>query len=275
MSVILLFHYAGLGNKLFELAFAYSCSQRLNRKLWILDQNLKDPHNNNEINDWLTNIFDKMLLKNVKLSEYKVAIEHESLCCSIDCNLLKNISENQNIIVNGYFQTHHYFQKYRNDLLRLFKCPDNVQQKINMMDFDTNSFFLHVRLGDYLKCRHHLVDLTNYYETCLTKVFEQDKFAKVYMFSDDVENIYKMYPNLKKFNFQIISEKDHVVSLFMMANCSRGGICANSTFSWWGSYLNPNPNKRVFMPGTWFNPNDKLGNHKIDLYYDGVEVVSV
>lgn len=278
MSIVLFCNYAGLGNKLFEIACAYSFSKRLNRNLSILGMNLKDPHNQNNINDWLIDrchiLHDD--IENLNKKGYKMIVEHESLCCSVDADLVKHVCNHNRVIMRGYFQTDKYFKNYKNDILRLFRCPDDIKQKIDDMDFNTYSFFLHVRLGDYLICRHHFVDLSRYYETCLTKIFEQYSDANVYVFSNDIHNIFRVYPNLKKFNLKVIHEANQVISLFMMANCSRGGICANSTFSWWGSYLNPNPDKRVFMPDTWFNPNDKLGHFNIkDIYYDGVDMVSV
>jgi hypothetical protein len=38
-----------------------------------------------------------------------------------------------------------------------------------------------------------------------------------------------------------------------MSKCKKGGICANSSFSWWGSWLNKNESKKVFMPSEWVN----------------------
>jgi len=40
----------------------------------------------------------------------------------------------------------------------------------------------------------------------------------------------------------------------MMSKCSKGGICANSSFSWWGAFLNPN--RTIIMPSRWFNSSD-------------------
>lgn len=278
MSIVLCCHYAGLGNKLFEIACAYSLSQKLNKEFSIMNMYLNDPHNNFQTNDWLIKRFNINCDDFTNFSEkgYTLVTEQESLCCSLDFNVITNVCKNKHVLLRGYFQTDKYFKAYKNDLLRLFRCPDDVQQQINSMDFNTHSFFLHIRLGDYLHNRHHFVNLSNYYETCLNKIFDQDSRSIVYVFSNDVENIFVVYPILKKFNLKIVRESNQVISLFLMASCSRGGVCANSTFSWWGSYLNPNPDKLVFMPSIWFNPNDKLSHiNTNDIYYDGVEVVTV
>jgi len=57
-------------------------------------------------------------------------------------------------------------------------------------------------------------------------------------------------------------------SIYLMSLCSKGGICANSSFSWWGSYLNPSEDKTVVMPKRWINLDKP-----IDIYYENVVVL--
>ena len=75
------------------------------------------------------------------------------------------------------------------------------------------------------------------------------------MFSDDIEWC-------KKYAFFIHSSisfyettEDPLISMYTMSLCEKGGICANSTFSWWGGYLNLNNNKVVVYPKSWINKN--------------------
>lgn len=276
MSIVLFCNYAGLGNKLFEIACAYSFSKRLNRNLSILGMNLKDPHNQNNINDWLIDrchiLHDD--IENLNKKGYKMIVEHESLCCSVDADLVKHVCNHNRVIMRGYFQTDKYFKNYKNDILRLFRCPDDVHKSIN--EFNKDSYFIHVRLGDYLSHVHHFVDLSKYYDKCLYQIFEKEPEAVVHVFTNDIDKLHKVYPNLMKYNLNIINEQSQVHCLYMMAACEKGGICANSTFSWWGSYLNKNPNKQVFMPSQWFNPHKHLAHvNTSGLYYCGVTIVDV
>jgi len=285
MSIVLLCHRAGLGNKLFEIACAYVFSKRLKRDFSVLPYNLNDPHNHNECNMWLLDRVqimtcdgDESFQHNInrlrtKLN-YRLLIEKEQSPSSLDIELESMVSSFDNVILHGYFQDYRYFNEFREDILSLFKCPDDVHKSIN--EFNKDSYFIHVRLGDYLSHVHHFVDLSNYYDKCLYQIFEKEPEAVVHVFTNDIDKLHKVYPNLMKYNLNIINEQSQVHCLYMMAACEKGGICANSTFSWWGSYLNKNPNKKVFMPSQWFNPHKHLAHvNTSGLYYCGVTIVDV
>jgi hypothetical protein len=61
-----------------------------------------------------------------------------------------------------------------------------------------------------------------------------------------------------------------VTSLALMASCTEGGICANSTFSWWGAYLNPK--RTLILPNKWFNSTSFYSQ---GYYFPGVQICPV
>lgn len=113
-------------------------------------------------------------------------------------------------------------------------------------------FFLHVRRGDYLHPAnaHHAVDLRDYYRQSLAYF---PKEMGCFVVSDDMEWCKANVPNLDPGRQWIWcpSLPDTEV-LFWMSACE-GGICANSTFSWWGAKLGHDARKkgRYIMPATW------------------------
>ena len=93
------------------------------------------------------------------------------------------------------------------------------------------------------------------------------KISSFYVISDDVP-FCKSIETLKKYNCQFYVNDNELETLYFMAKCRKGGICANSTFSWWGSYLNTNSKKLVTFPNQWFN-ND----WNIDIYPKGSIII--
>lgn len=152
------------------------------------------------------------------------------------------IPNNDNLYLDGYFQSYKYFDEYRDDILELFNLS-NVQVK-------SNSVSLHIRRGDYSKFPdiHPILPL-EYYKKALDFIKNRTKIEYVYVFSDDIEWCKQ---NLSFGNLIFVDEKDYV-SISMMAKCDHN-IVANSSFSWWGSYLNQNPNKIIVYPSLWFGP---------------------
>lgn len=142
--------------------------------------------------------------------------------------------------VDIYFQDPIYFEKYESDIKNLF---------------GTNIGFLpyvgiHIRRGDYVNNPFY-VDLsqTQYYKKAL-KFFPYEKFL---VFSDDPEFARDYFPDEK--NFQIIEGGDELEDLNMLASCSIGIITANSSYSWWAAYLNPNPTAKIIAPSSkhWYS----------------------
>jgi hypothetical protein len=116
-----------------------------------------------------------------------------------------------------------------------------------------DSLFLHIRRGDYLHPLnwHHYVDLDKYYERALS-LFPSG--AHVVVCSDDLSWCKSVLPLRYPF---IGADKwvwfagDEYETLSAMMGCTLGGICANSTFSWWGAYLGQRQEKIITMPDLW------------------------
>lgn len=136
-----------------------------------------------------------------------------------------------------YLQDEKYFAKYQEEL---------IQRWGEDIGF-TNYVGIHVRRGDYVHSNFHwdLSD-TDYYEKAMC-LFVDKKFI---VFSDDVE----WCKTQEIFKGCAFSEGNSEIEDFNMLASCEAIVMANSTFSWWASYLNPNPNKRIIAPreDTWF-----------------------
>ena len=137
--------------------------------------------------------------------------------------------------VDFYFQDEKWWKGYEKEIKQLFGSDI---EPIDMVS-------IHVRRGDYVNNPFY-VDLIDdgYYERAI-ELFPDEDFL---VFSDDIE-FCKRYFIGRQFTF--CEEKDEIKSLNLMAGC-RANIIANSSFSWWAAYLNPNQNKKVVAPLAWF-----------------------
>jgi hypothetical protein len=134
-----------------------------------------------------------------------------------------------------YFQDPYYFQDYADEIKLLFG------QSIYPVD----QVAIHVRRGDYVNNPFY-VDLmdTDYYEEAMA-LFPQEKFL---VFSDNIEWC-KQQPIFSKCEFS--EGNDEITDLNLMAGCKHQ-IIANSSYSWWAGYLNPNKEKKVVYPSRWY-----------------------
>ena len=158
----------------------------------------------------------------------------------------------------GFFQTEKYFSDIRNQLLNDFMINKPLsKQNREMLEqiISTNSVSVHFRRGDYTKARVAKVFGScseNYYKNAIKLIAENTKEPlTLFVFSDDIawakHNI--------KFNYKTIfvdinSGKQGIFDLILMKNCKHN-VIANSSFSWWGAWLNENPDKNVIAPTPW------------------------
>jgi len=119
---------------------------------------------------------------------------------------------------------------------------------------NTNSVSIHFRRGDYvtnpLTSQHHGVCSNKYYQDAISLLKSKISQPHFFLFSDEPEWL-KTNVSLQE-PFRIIDNNPGYVDLYLMSNCKHN-IIANSSFSWWGAWLNNNPDKIVIAPHKWFN----------------------
>ncbi len=171
------------------------------------------------------------------------------------------------IYYEGYWQNEKYFKEYKEDLLTEFtlieKLNSNTEYFKRIIQRE-KSISLHIRRGDYVNNaetnRYHGTCNIDYYKKAI--YYFQQKIVNpfIFVFSDDIK---WAIDNLKdKGNIIYVDLSDNVPDaeeIYLMSQCKHN-IIANSSFSWWGAWLNQNPGKIIIAPTKWFN--DKSINTK-------------
>jgi hypothetical protein len=147
----------------------------------------------------------------------------------------------------GFWQSEKYFEGQQEEIRRLFKL--NIQPEYK--DYVS----IHVRRGDYVQHANSFPPVTNEYIYLAMEKMDDllKRWTRVLFFSDDIQWCRDNFSNT--YGSEYFNDKDEFNSLSAMASCSHN-IIANSTFSWWGAWLNPNPDKIVVSPSmyNWFGP---------------------
>jgi hypothetical protein len=158
----------------------------------------------------------------------------------------------------GYFPSEKYFKHRRSEILELFKCPDEFNDIINKYSHLFNNISLHVRRGDYVLHSQIFSNLTMEYYINALALLPQD--MSVIIFTDDIPWCKQNFIGNR---YVFIDEIDYV-SLYLMAKM-KYHINANSTFSWWGTWLSEDD--KAIVPNKWF-ANDITGFNDKDIYPD-------
>jgi hypothetical protein len=232
----------GLGNMLFQIAAGYALAYKLGTDWAVLT-----PQSNihgDMYNKYKSNILSKIPFIN---TGYKHPIYNEPSFEYSPLPLEKNIT------LDGFFQSEKYFSHYKNLILDLFlqDCSYLNEAKSQIGLYNTSSTVsLHIRRGDYLKYpNHHPQPPIEYYNRSLN-LFPNHN---ILVFSDDINWCKE---NLNRNNLFYIENNPDVVDLYLMSLCDNN-IITNSTFSWWGAWLNKNSNKIITVPNIWFGSSIK------------------
>jgi hypothetical protein len=274
-NVIIVHLAGGLGNQMFQYAFARANAKRLVGELALeLSNKTLQIHNGFELNR-IFNIQAKIAtnedMKSV-LGIWRFGILRNLTrrlgLKVITSNLVKesyfqfspemlNIADNT--YIDGYWQSEKYFAdvvaQIREDYT--FKLPMNYQNaELAKQLSQVNGVSLHVRRGDYAKSPktnlvHGLCSL-EYYQSAIQYIAERVGCPYFFVFSDDIswaKNNLKLDFPVQYIDFN--SGLDSYNDMRLMSMCKHH-IIANSSFSWWGAWLNPSSEKIVIAPKQWF-----------------------
>ena len=272
----------GLGNQLFQFAAAKSLSLYHNVLLKIdissfQRQNLPDLevprdfelYNFNGIKDKIFALSEKenadiirflkkksfaKLLPNHKRKIYSEPFFH------FDANFFNS---RKDVLLRGQWQSEKYFLPYSTFLKEALQLKPGLIKNSLLRGSEvssTNSVSVHVRRADYLRkpviLEWHGVMSKEYYANAFKVLDEKIGSYDVYYFTDDPQWTKSALLPLRKGEIISESTSSHYEDLYLMSQC-RHNIIANSSFSWWGAWLNNNPDKIVIGPKQWFNKGPK------------------
>ena len=240
----------GIGNQLYQYAcarqVAYKNNTELKLEIFDCDANNLSHHNYYRLGDF--NIEENFATKD-EIKQLPVINEDAP---NFSPKILEKID---NVLLYGYFGRNGdgYFADIA-DIIRKEITPKNPfsrtakfwKQKILSAECSVS---LHIRHGDFLTplVRNNKGVLPmDYYTGCVNQLKKDFPNLTVFVFSDDLKWAKNNFKLDVPMEFVEGCEKDSE-ELFLMSYCKHN-IAANSTFSWWGAWLNQNPDKKVFVP---------------------------
>ena len=160
--------------------------------------------------------------------------------------------EGDKIELDGYFQNYSYLEKYEEQLINEFKFKQHILDKSKLeINKYPNPISIHVRRGDYVAHPGFWNVTPEYIQEALNYFTDQEYTFLV--FSDDIEWCKEIFPEGVVF----IEKNNQFEDLCMISLCNHH-IISNSTYGWWGAFLNKNENKKVIAPKNWYTNNKDI-----------------
>jgi hypothetical protein len=160
------------------------------------------------------------------------------------------VAYTNNLNLHGYFQCEAYFKHCESIIRFHFEPTETVVATMKDLYkdvLDKRTCSIHVRRGDYTNNPVHDVCDIGYYNRAIEQVKSRTDVDEFLVFSDDITWCKDKF----KGNYTFVDGNLDVEDMFLMSMC-KNHIIANSSFSWWGSWLNNNPSKITVAPLRWF-----------------------
>jgi hypothetical protein len=164
----------------------------------------------------------------------------------------KSIPEKKNGYINGYWQSEKYFWHIREKIRQAFQFPPAVdEQNIRLLEQIrlSNAVSMHVRRTDYINGLNWGLQ-PGYYHNAIELLKSRVDNPQFFIFSDDIPWARQNFKGDNFFFVDFNSGENSFRDMQLMSACDHH-IIANSTFSWWGAWLNPSPGKIVVAPDVW------------------------
>ena len=178
--------------------------------------------------------------------------------------------------IDGYWQSEEYFQDIEEEIRAVFQFPlfkekENceLEQTIN----SSQSVSIHVRRGDYLGVSRFVsLGKTNYYQKAIEYIKKKVDNPLFIVLSDDILWCREMLELPSNTIFVSWNQGNMSYRDMQIMSLCKHNIIANSSFSWWGAWLNNNPNKMAVAPSRFFNGNIEDDSHIIPKSWKTIEI---
>jgi hypothetical protein len=263
-------HFGRLGNQMFQFAATVGIARKASQGFAFPKENTEVPSIEDfkdgvrrevyfDLPKYFPNV-ERTLAPLEQIQTYHVAQEPYFHFCPD----LFTVPDQTNLM--GYFQSEKYFEHCSDLILGYFQFDKDIKKQAenNFPQFPTKVEYvsIHLRRGDYagLQQFHPVMD-ADYYFDAMTQFMDGDYCFLI--FSDDIQYAKELFGEQE--NIVYIEGNDPAVDMCMMTMCDHN-VIANSSFSWWGAWLNDNTNKKVIAPKRWFGPAYKGVHDTKDLY---------
>ena len=263
-------HFGRLGNQMFQFAATVGIARKANHGFAFPKENTEVPSVEDfkdgvrrevyfDLPKYFPNV-ERTLAPLEEIQTYHIAQEPYFHFCPD----LFTVPDQTNLM--GYFQTEKYFEHCSDLILGYFQFNNEIKKQAenNFPSFPVKLEYvsIHLRRGDYagLQQFHPVMD-ADYYFDAMTQFMDGDYCFLV--FSDDIDYAKDLFGEQE--NIIYMEGNDPAVDMCMMTMCDHN-VIANSSFSWWGAWLNDNTNKKVIAPKRWFGPAYKGVHDTKDLY---------
>ena len=258
----------GLGNQMFIYAFFLQMKKRYpNVKIDLSDMVHYKVHHGYEMNrvfrlPHTEFCINQTLKKVVEFVFFKTILERKQ-----NQETLEAFRKKYNwpfIYFKGFYQSERFFAEVKEEVRRAFtfdleKAGAESLALMKRMDVDEYAVSLHIRRGDYLQPKHWAttgsVCQLPYYRNAIVRLKELVPHPSFYVFSDDMDWVREHLPLENATYIDWNKGEDSWQDMMLMSHCRHHIIC-NSTFSWWGAWLNARTDKVVIVPERWFQHCD-------------------